>query len=807
MTNDKYINYDIDDPRSGAIAEVMANKTCKKILGLIAERELTASEIAGELGLPLNTTGYNIEKLLRAELIEETKGFFWSVKGKKMPKYKVSNKKIVISPRKLVSPMVLIAGLVVLLLIGLGLMLNQAQNSQISNDNNLPLDTAKDSVLKQFSSNEEMQKFLKEHQSQNEYAYALGGGRETAVAAASSDSSDGAAKGGASAGDYSTTNVQISGVDEPDIVKNDGKYIYTVVGSKVVIVEAYPASGMKIVAELEFNKTVRSIFIDKNKLVVLMDNYYAYPMYAEKMAADGIASSSICAPGGCGGGSNAGTNLFIYDISNKENIKLTGNISASGSLGEARMMDGYIYFVTTEYAGMDQVPMYSVNGQETRIALTDIYYDEIYSGGYMFNNIYSINVADGEIEIKTYLTGSGGTSFVSENAFYLTGMKSISYQEYYERAIIEVIIPILPKELQLEVDYIVNSSISDYTKWNYATNIVYKYSISLKGSEKDNFDSIYKQRMDEFDMKMQKEFEKTIIHKIKLEEGKIEYSGNGAVSGYVLNQFSMDEFEGKLRIATTTNGIRGKTGNHVYILDEDMKLTGKLEDIAPGERIYSARFIDDRVYLVTFRQVDPFYVIDLGNPSDPKILGYLKIPGFSNYLHPYDENHIIGIGMDANEQGRTGGFKVALFDVTDVENPALEASYSLSGENSWSNSEAQYDHKAFLFSKQKNLLVIPVSVTSNSIGANGNYIYDQWQGAYVFNITSDKIGLKGKISHTNMSRKDSYYYGEHIQRSLYMDDTLYTVSLSQIRANSLDDLDEKGRVELPDTEYYGEVVY
>ena len=372
-----------------------------------------------------------------------------------------------------------------------------------------------------------------------------------------------------------------------------------------------------------------------------------------------------------------------------------------------------------------------------------------------------------------------------------------------------------------------------------------------------------------------KEMEKTVIHKILIDSGKIEYKANGEVPGQPLNQFSMDENKGYFRIATTTSGnnwgmvtsgtmqtatavrsiseqttTQGKamtetqvsqetaqsasalsqttpqnlgigattTGeqkpvmqtptvlqnvapvpepqvsgpqNHVYVLDSDLKIVGKLEDMAGGERIYSVRFLGDKAYMVTFRQTDPLFVIDLSSPQNPKVLGYLKIPGVSDYLHPYDETHVIGVGRDASEQGRITGMKLSLFDVSNVSSPIEVSKYIIGGQGT--SSDALYDHKAFLFDKKKNLLVIPVS----EYGANWqNY----WQGAYVFNLElANGFAMKGKITHQNNTENSTYYYdwNSQIRRSLFIENTLYTISNKMVKMNSLSDLSEINKVEFP----------
>jgi hypothetical protein len=304
-----------------------------------------------------------------------------------------------------------------------------------------------------------------------------------------------------------------------------------------------------------------------------------------------------------------------------------------------------------------------------------------------------------------------------------------------------------------------------------------------------------------------KSLEQTAIHKIHIEEGEIEYVASGNVPGYVLNQFSMDEYKGHFRIAITTG-----RQNHVYVLDADLRIVGELENLAPGETIYSARFMGDRCYLVTFRKVDPLFVIDLEMPHTPKILGQLKITGYSDYLHPYDEDHIIGIGKEtvAAEEGDFAwyqGVKISLFDVSDVSEPKELAKYEIGDRGT--DSPVLHDHKAFLFDKSKRLLVLPVSVAE--IGKDKypdeipHYIYGDpvWQGAYVFDISLEQgLVLKGRITHleesTNPSKGSDYLYSSyHIVRTLYIDNILYSISSKKIKMNSLEDLGEINEIMLP----------
>jgi len=306
------------------------------------------------------------------------------------------------------------------------------------------------------------------------------------------------------------------------------------------------------------------------------------------------------------------------------------------------------------------------------------------------------------------------------------------------------------------------------------------------------------------------ESQTTAIHRIQIDGSAINYVASGEVPGMVLNQFSMDEHDGYFRVATTTHGRESL--NHVYVLDMDLEIAGRLENLAPTERIYSARFMGDRAYLVTFEIVDPLFVIDLKDPRNPEVLGELKITGYSGYLHPYDENHLIGIGKEAEESddgtfALFGGVKISLFDVSDVNNPRLVDDYEIGDRGT--ESPVLWDHRAFLFDWSRNLMVLPVSVAGIDemdipggvrFWARGRTV---WQGAYVFHVSPETgIMLRGGITHVDdPADPEEYYYHwwspYSVTRSLYIGDVLYTISEAKVMMHSLEDLTYLNEVELP----------
>jgi uncharacterized secreted protein with C-terminal beta-propeller domain len=709
-------------------------------------------------------------------------------------------------------------GLAIIILAGLIFIAIRNSNIVISSDN-----------LKTFSSYEEMNSYLKEKTAESLSDYLSEFGRGVGIASTAES---------AGASEYSTTNIQVEGVDEPDIVKNDGKYIYTVSGEKVVIVEAYPASEMKILSEIDVNKSVVNIFLNGDNLVIFSEGT-DYALYPYETCVE--MKSSINDEGGCGGYYDSKSLVQIYDIKDRENPALEKEITLEGSYNDARMIGDYVYAISKEYIYTNNFirPYYSVGDVKTEIPIDDIYYFDVEDDSYVFTIVSAINLDNNEINNKVYLIGYSSEMYVSQNNVYLTHLKTISSKDYQNEFIEEVYLPLLPENEKEKIEEIKNSDKTGWEKWNDISEVVMNYSDSLTGEEKSQFDESLMKRMQDFEVKIQKEYEKTVIHKINIDGSEITYKNSGEVPGDLLNQFSMDEFDGNFRIATTTGQV-SRSGestslNHLFVLNEELNIIGSVEDLAPGERIYSTRFLGNRAYIVTFKKVDPLFVIDLSNPTDPQVLGYLKITGYSDYLHPYDENHVIGIGKETaggdEHFSWYQGIKISLFDVSDVENPT-EVGKIVIGDRG-TDSYALYDHKAFLFDKTKNLIVIPVMLAEinkskyrecNESELEDYYRWEYcltdhtygeyvWQGAYVLNINlDDGISLRGKITHKDNETVESgfryYYYDKYsVKRSLYMDDILYTISDGKVKANNLETVEEISKVELPYSQAYDNYYY
>jgi uncharacterized secreted protein with C-terminal beta-propeller domain len=644
------------------------------------------------------------------------------------------------------------------------------------------------SELKRFSSVTELKEFLKSASSGEAFGYSLG--TKTAIA--------GAAQTGAPNGestqsaDYSRTNIQVEGVDEADIVKSDGKYIYVLSSNNVSIIDAYPTDGARIVSTLGFDGYPTEMFVNKDKLIVfgqIYGNYYGVMEKGTSEGSIGILPPVYYTPKAF---------IHVYDISDKSSPKLERNVSVDGNYVDSRMIGDYVYVVANEAAydaNPMPLPVVYADGETRTVAATDIYYFDVPDYSYAYTNIVAINSQDKsqDISMKTFLMGYTQNIYVSSENMYITYTKRLSYADYYDRIIRDAILPSVPSDVQANINQILNSNMKAYEKMEEVQKALQEHIDALMPEDAAKVMKDIETRAQAVYEEITKEMEKTVIHKIGLDNGSIEYKSKGEVPGYALNQFSMDEANGYFRIATTTQNWRTTSLNHLYVLDGELSIVGRLEDLAKGERIYSTRFIGDKAYMVTFRQIDPLFVIDLSNPTSPSVLGFLKITGVSDYLHPYDETHVIGVGRDATEEGRIKGMKLSLFDVSDVSNPTEVSTYFI-GERG-TDSEALYDHKAFLFSKDKNLLVIPVRL------AEGDK-WNVWNGAYVFSLSlDDGFVLKGKVTHANSTSEYYYDYLTEVRRSLYIDDVLYTISSKVVKMNNLDSMEEIGKIDLPSDAY------
>lgn len=600
--------------------------------------------------------------------------------------------------------------------------------------------------------------------------------------------------------DYSTTNNQVAGVDEADIIKTDGRYIYALVRNELSIISASPAADAKVVSKITFKSRPQDIFINGNFLAVFgSDNQiYTQGVYQSFRRQNNYAF------------------FKVFDVSDPANPKQVRDLDFEGSYHDARLIGDYVYFITDTYnnyiAGEPLVPRVLDNGQvlpskceaDGKCFAPDVYYFDISYDSYNFTNITAINIKNNAEAIsgQSYLLNSGQNIYVSQKNIYITYTQYINEYDLEQAVKRELIYPKLSADDQNKITQIEatpNFILNNREKQAKTAQYIDRYLNSLSSSDQTALNAQIEANLAQKITEKAKDMEKTVIHKIGINGNQISYLAMGEVAGQVLNQFSMDESGNYFRIATTRSQYSSSLGaassdsySSIYVLDPNLQTVGKLENLATTEKIYAARFIGNRVYLVTFKQTDPLFVISLNDPTKPTVLGALKIPGFSNYLHPADADgtKLIGLGREADVASDGSvtitGLKLSLFDFSDLAKPKELDSYILGGAGS--DSIALYDHKAFLYSAEKNLLVIPAALRDSNNRLN-------FAGSLVFALKDNAFTLKGKIDHSaggHYATSDYWdgfnYYDNTAKRSLYIGDTLFTFSNKFLKINNLADL-------------------
>jgi uncharacterized secreted protein with C-terminal beta-propeller domain len=525
-----------------------------------------------------------------------------------------------------------------------------------------------------------------------------------------------AAQGAAAPPDHSTTNNQVGGVDEADVVKTDGWFIYTAMGGKVVTTRSYPAGEMAVVSTIDLGGYAYGIFVVGDRLAVILQPQYAQPSPYGDIAYAGFAPYYY----------NPEVEVRVYDITDRAAPEVLYNYSMSGSYAGARMVGDHLYLVS-DYSiyriGDDlRLPTVSRNGLLSELAPSAIGVPPGVHNTTFLTSVITLNVtAASTAQTFSFLTKGGGQLFVSARNLYILG-SSYEYSDDY-------------RLLRTE----------------------------------------------------------TVVSKLSFYKGEVKCYFGARVPGTVLNQFSADEMDyaGKphLRLATTTRaGDWANSSAGVYVLNEKLELVGSVEGIAPGETIQTSRFVGERGYVVTFRRVDPLFVLDLRVPDAPAVIGELTLPGFSQYLQAIDADHLVGIGVDGTEAGRVLGLKLSLFDVSDPAHPSEVDGVTF---GPYAYSEAQYDHHAVLWIPARGLLVIPLQTYDATVdpvrGTGGS-----WQGAVVYAV-DPQAGFteKVRIAHPAIPQGTDYYgvpysFTPQVRRSLYIGDSLYTISDYSIQANAFD---------------------
>ena len=552
---------------------------------------------------------------------------------------------------------------------------------------------------------------------------------------------------------YSDTNVQTVGADEADSVKTDGQTIYYTPDNY------YPYN-----------------FVEENDW---WGSYYTYDTERKTFIIDALPpkDASVLSQLNMSGELYLINNTLVtihynlitgYDVSDPASPKEIWKKKLGGYYADSRVIDGKLYMVV-----LNQTHSLPTNYMGETVNYNDVYYpaasDLIYSETQSIYYVSEVDVQNGNFE-KTLVLLSSGNSVVygSDQYLYLTNNYKIDESVLYLDFIQKVGPDFYPRDVMKKINTIVGYEYIDSgTKAQTIRGVISNYSETLPSREQYDIYINVQNAYFVYAKDVSKSAERTSISRIDLKTFDIK---TGSVPGYIINPFSINEYDGNLRIATMRSSnwmSRDQIYSSVHVLDKNMEVIGSLTGLAPDEEIYSSRFAGDKLYLVTFRIIDPFFVIDLSDPKNPTVLGELKIPGYSTYLHPINETAVIGLG-----QTGSGSMKLTLFDVTNFSNPTEKDSYVFDRQV---YSSADDDYHAFMWDADKNLLVIPI-----------------YEHAYVFSVSGGKISLV----------LDDIHEESTVIRTIYINDYFYTFSNREVHILNQNTWERVKVVDIPQPELY-----
>jgi uncharacterized secreted protein with C-terminal beta-propeller domain len=553
---------------------------------------------------------------------------------------------------------------------------------------------------------------------------------DVAAAAPSTQASAGAAGAGASreaapkAGvDFSATNVQEAGVDEPDTVKTDGRLLLTTTDGRLRVLDA-SGGAPKLLSSLTLEGGAGPMFLAGKRAMIFGGHSYGHDQ--------GVPPSDVIITGPDVGSATSATSVTIVDLGDPAQPKVVKKIQLEGGYVDARLVGGVARVVLRSSPDLgfayptgvnDIAEVEAANHRVVRTAPASAWLPEgtgcgdayltTKPAGYDTITVRSIDPAAAE-------AGPGVSVTASAQQVYASGSRLFV-------------------------------ATADYDSGGPAPSESRGVSAADARSGAG----------------------RTAIHAFDITNAeKAVYVGSGDVPGTLLNQFSMSEHDGMLRVATTKHGV--STESRVTVLrtvGKELVETGAVDGLGKTERIYAVRFMGPVGYLVTFRQVDPLYVLDLRDPRKPAVTGELKITGYSAYLHPAGNGRLLGLGQEATEQGRRVGTQLSLFDVSDPTKPSKLAGAVLPG----AESEAEHDHHAFLYWPATGLVVVPLTTYSRA----------QFSGAVAFTASDSSVKEAGRVTHDN----------DRITRSLVVGDRLITISSGGVQANDLKTLQPVGGAE------------
>lgn len=577
------------------------------------------------------------------------------------------------------------------------------------------------------------------------------------------------------AGEYSTTNNQEAGVDEADFVKNDGGYIYLLAGDGLMIIDAWPPEQTHVVSRTTVEGTPRKLFVHAGKALVYSEIYNQdnTPAYDYDCYYWGDCRSPA-----------TGLVITVLDISDLAAPRLERTIKLSGALTGARRIGNAIYSVVNfrgpVFEGIaywpSDIDMCTASQIEILLAFQRL----------LDENERIIRAAT----LEDFLPEARDTRYLADGGSVEQAGPFGRCRGFYEPTVttgagfITVLSTDISDPRHLEASSIVGDDGTVYA----STGALY-LATSYGGGKAGEQESEY-----------------TAVHKFALHDDPpaASYTASGTVDGRLLNQFSLGEYNGDLRLATTTGHVSRGTSdnpstNSVFVLRQrgrHLDVIGELRGLGLTEDIRSARFVGSRGFVVTFKKTDPLYTIDLSNPARPRVGGELKIPGFSTYIHMMDADHLLTIGFDAEDQGSFAwfqGIQLQIFDVADLDRPTLLHKTVIGTRGT--SSEATGNHLAFNYFPPRDILALPMALCTDS-GGGGNYGSNlEFSGLMVWDVTvAGGFHERGRVAFAEPDYSADGCYNwwtnphSRVKRSIIMDDYVFSLSENLLKVNHLDAL-------------------
>lgn len=550
----------------------------------------------------------------------------------------------------------------------------------------------------------------------------------------------------------SGTNNQVKGVDEADIVKTDGRFVYFAVNGALRIVEALKP---RVVSTTPLGGVAKEMFVQGNRAVV-----YTSDRATRKRCTYGYDCQFA--------GDGSATKILVFDIANRARPRKLRQLELSGSLIAARRIDGAVHTVVAD--GDSPAPSYptwpeGLNTCGTRESVVRAKFAQLARDNEKRIRASRATLPTVSEDGKTQsLCGNVMKTAIGDGRAFTT---LVSFDLNDDRAAPTT------STVQTRPGAVFASA-----------GALYMSVTSQRAGRGGRWYSFYP-GVDEVSQ----------LHKFAIgaKPGATRYVGSGVVPGHVLGQFSMDEWHGYLRVATTRGKVPDpKVESVVSVLAEaeggNLVRVGAVSKIAPGEDIRAVRFDDERAYVVTFKKTDPLFVLDLYDPAAPKILGELKIPGFSTYIHRIDPSHLLSIGFDADDHGSFAyfdGIILQLFDVKNPTEPKLLHKEKLGTRGS--SSEAATDHLAFNYLHDRGLLAVPITLCDGGgDGRQGSLIFS---GLMVYDVSA-KTGFKkrGGVDHGTEGATCSAWWSNAqstVKRSVFLDDLVYSVAMDRVKVQRM----------------------